>query len=49
MFLSTEIFSKRRKIYTIWRETWVYCPFTVSVSEVALGDTPSGDGGTLQI
>ena len=24
MFLSTEIFSKRRKIYTIWRETRVY-------------------------
>ncbi len=25
MFLSTEIFSKRRKIYTIWRETRVIC------------------------
>ena len=25
MFLSTEIFSKRRKIYTIWRETRVNC------------------------
>ena len=22
MLLSTEIFSKRRKIYAIWRETW---------------------------
>ena len=24
LFLSTEIFSKRRKIYALWRETWVY-------------------------
>ena len=38
MILSTEIFSKRRKIYTLWREIRVIYPYSDKVADHFQGD-----------
>ena len=47
LFHSTEIFSKRRKIYTIWSETRVICWFTAERTHQFRGNSPLSAGGFI--